>query len=224
MNGQQHHVAVERLTALAFVTRAPKQAHVGDVRHADRQDQLALSHIGQCDHCAARLAALTFDADALRDEAVAQADAIFDDSHLEAQRARILGRLKHLGQAARVLSFPRRPREAAMPVSTGSRRWISVAAAAGLIIGLVTGQMLHFLPRAGIASGASAAPNGAVAQTDSLSPIGIRPVGGIIPASTTLSEDELMEEVEMALLRRAPSLRALDGLTPTASELLAMGR
>ncbi len=66
---------------------------------------------------------------------------------LDAQRTRILDRLAHLGQAARVLRFPRRTaRSRRCRSSTGSRRWVSVAAAAGLIIGLVAGQLLHFVP------------------------------------------------------------------------------
>ncbi len=77
---------------------------------------------------------------------MAEADAIFDAASLDTQRSRILDRLAHLGQVARVLQFPTRTREVAMPVATGSRRWVSVAAAAGLIIGLVAGQLLHFVP------------------------------------------------------------------------------
>jgi hypothetical protein len=50
----------------------------------------------------------------------------------------------------------------------------------------------------------------------------------IVPASASLpalSDDELMEEVEAAVqLRRVQSLRAIDALTPTAADLLALGR
>jgi hypothetical protein len=50
----------------------------------------------------------------------------------------------------------------------------------------------------------------------------------VIPASASLpllTDDELMEEVEAAVqLRRAQSLRAIDALTPTAADLLALGR
>jgi hypothetical protein len=163
---------------------------------------------------------LATDAEGLREYAFAEADNVFDDAMLDAQRTRILDRLAHLGQAARVLNFPRRTREAAMPVSSSSRRWISVAAAAGLIIGLVAGQLLHFLP--------GARP---VASRD----VGIsmqapeRQAGpSILPATASipmLSDDELIEEIEAAVqLRRGHSLRALDGLTPTAADLMAMGR
>jgi hypothetical protein len=106
-----------------------------------------------------------------------------------------------------------------MPVASNGRRWISVAAAAGLFIGLVAGQLLHFIPSAPLSLRDGAA---SMQATDrSVSP-------SFAPASTSLpalTDDELMEEVETAVrVRRASSLRAIDGLTPTAGDLLALGR
>ena len=74
--------------------------------------------------------------EAYRAAACAEADAHFDDRALEAQRHKILDRLAHMGQQAKVIRFPK----AGMPdVSAGAinRRWIRVAAAEGLIIGLL---------------------------------------------------------------------------------------
>ena len=154
----------------------------------------------------------------MRDVAFAQADEVFDDAILDAQRTRILDRLAHIGQAARVLSFPRQSREVVMPVARGSRRWVSIAAAAGLIIGLLAGQTLRFVPSEIVPSRETGIT---ASSTSPNSP-------GLITASVSLpllSDDELMEEVEAAVqLRRAQSLRALDGFTPTAADLLAMGR
>lgn len=208
------HIPIDRLTALALVARAPDDASADAA-----DDQRALDHVGECAECSAAFARLAAEADQLRDAAFAEADQVFDDARLEAQRTRILDRLAHLGQAARVLSFPRRTREVVMPVSTSSRRWVSVAAAAGLIIGLVAGQMLHFMPSGNMAVRDQAFT---VQSADrSGSPL-------FLPASATmpaLSDDELMEEVETAVqVRRAASLRALDALTPTAADLLALGR
>jgi hypothetical protein len=180
---------------------------------------VALDHVATCDTCATRLAELTIDADRLREAAFAQADGVFDAGMLDAQRTRILDRLAHLGQTARVISFPHRSREAAMPVSPTGRRWISVAAAAGLIIGLVAGQLLHFVPSAPLPLRDDGTTMQSVDRSNARH---------IVPASASLpllSDDELMEEVEAAIqLRRAQSLRAIDALTPTASDLLAMGR
>jgi hypothetical protein len=213
MTGREQHIPLDRLTALAFVARAPQQRSPDSAEEAR-----ALDHVARCDDCAARLAELTIEADALRDVACAQADEVFDGAMLDAQRTRILDRLAHLGQTARVITFPHRTREVAMPVSPTGRRWVSVAAAAGLIIGLVAGQMLHFVP---------SAPLPVRDDSPSVQATG-RYSSAIVPASASmplLSEDELMEEVETAIqLRRAQSLRAIDALTPTAADLLALGR
>jgi hypothetical protein len=211
MKARKTHVPADRLMALAFVVRAPE----GDSEVGNVQDREALAHVSRCDSCAAELARLTSEADGLRGVAFQQADEVFDEAMLDAQRTRILDRLAHLGQAARVLHFPTRPRDAAMPVSTASRRWISVAAAAGLIIGLVAGQMLHFIPTSRVDR-----DPGTLVQSAA------RPSGPVlVPAAFSgplLSDDELLDEVEAAVqLRRAQSLQALDALTPTAADLLA---
>jgi hypothetical protein len=214
MIGRDHHIPTDRLTALALVTRAP-QDHSPD----NHDDTRALEHIAHCDECAGRLAQLTLDADGLREFAFAQADQVFDEPMLDAQRTRILDRLAHLGQSARVLSFPARTREIAMPVSTNGRRWISVAAAAGLIIGLVTGQLIHFVPGTHLPL-RDEVPSAQVTER-------ARPA--IVPASASatpvLSDDELMAEVETAIeSRRVRGLRVIDALTPTTADLLASGR
>ena len=212
MTGRDQHIPTDRLTALALVARAPQDDSPGNP-----DDHAALDHLSRCEACGARFADLTVDFEGVRDLAFAQADDVFDDAMLDAQRTRILDRLAHLGQTARVITFPAPAREAVMPVSSTGRRWISVAAAAGLIIGLVAGQMLHFVPGAALRDSAPARQ----AADSSSSPI-------ILPASASqplLSDDELMEEVEAAIqLRRVRGLRAIDALTPTPADILALGR
>jgi hypothetical protein len=198
-------VPFDRLTALALAAQAPASDH-------DRQ---LLTHVSSCEACAARLADLTVQMETLRDAAWQEADAAFDDAMLEAQRGKILARLANLGKAARVLRFPARMRDASMPVSPISRRWVSVAAAAGLILGLVAGQLLHFVPwesRLHRASGQLQTPH--------------RPADGSVmvqsaSAVVTLTDDALLDEIDEAMeLRRAPNLRALDALTPRVGELV----
>ena len=205
MSVDVRHVPIERLTALALVGRAP----------LEEADRLAMSHVTQCQRCTATLARLTQEADGLRTHAWAEADSAFDLAHLDQQRIRILDRLAHLGQMARVLPFPSRTRDSAMPVTRSSRRWMT-AAAAGLIIGLVSGQFLHFLPADG------------VEERDFLTMQAPARTPGLLPASATsplLSDDELLDEIEAAVqLRRAQSLRALDALTPTAAEFRELSR
>lgn len=205
MSVRTSHIPIDRLIAMACVARAPET----------EQDELALLHVSTCDRCARELARLTANADGLRNAAFARADAMFDDAMLDAQRTRILDRLANLGQIARVLRFPRRSREAAMPVSTGSRRWVSVAAAAGLIIGLVAGQMLQFLP-----GGGTTRRDGTLTlQTPQRQPgSGLVPVSASVPGAS-VTDDQFLDEIEAAVqLRRAHSLRALDALTPTAGD------
>jgi hypothetical protein len=214
MTRRDRHIPTDRLTALAFVARAPQQG-----APSTSEDTLAFEHIARCDKCAARFSQFTIDADSLRDVAFAEADAVFDTAMLDGQRTRILDRLAHLGQTARVISFPARHRDVTMPVTSSGRRWISVAAAAGLIIGLVAGQLLHLVPSTPIPAREDLT---SIQVSDrSASP-------AMIAVSTTsrpLSEDELIEEVEAAVqLRRAESLQAIDALTPTAADLLALGR
>ena len=202
MSVRESHVPLDRLTALALVGRAPE----------GEADRSALAHVTHCAQCADELARLAAVSDQWREAAVAEVDAIFDTARLDTQRSRILDRLAHLGQVARVLPFPTRSREIVMPVATGSRRWISVAAAAGLIIGLVAGQLLQFAPL-----------DRTIARDQvTMQAPGRAGTPTIVPAATSaplLSDDELLDEIEAAVqLRRAQSLRALDALTPTASE------
>ncbi len=206
MSVREDHVPVDRLTALAFVARAPESS----------EDCLALAHISACEPCAFELARLTAAADDAREAACAEADRFFDDALLESQRGRILDRLAHLGQAARVLRFPARTREVAMPVSTNGRRWVSVSAAAGLILGLVAGQLVHFVPWT---TTGERDPGTTVVQSTRPSGPGIVATASV--ATPMLSDDELLDEIESAVqLRRANSLRALDALTPTANDFL----
>lgn len=142
---------------------------------------------------------------AYREAAHAEADAQFDDRALEAQRHKILARLAHVGHSAKVIRFPLTA-PAPVPATGVNRRWISIAAAAGLIIGLLGGQIVNLLPP----------------QTRRLAPMAssIAPsastLPGYVPARVTLPQDDgLLGEVDFAVqLRSASELRTLDELTP----------
>ena len=141
--------------------------------------------------------------EAYRAAACAEADAHFDDRALETQRHKIMARLAHLGHPARVIRFPKAP-SGEMPATRVNRRWISVAAAAGLIIGILGGELMHLLPQ----------------PTRRLSPMAhsIAPSAparpAVIPASMG-GDDDLLEQIDFAVqLRSAAALRVLDELTP----------
>lgn len=141
--------------------------------------------------------------EAYRAAAHAEADGHFGDRALEAQRHKILARLANLGHSAKVIPFPISSHVEA-PAAGVNRRWISVAAAAGLIIGLLGGQIVHLVPQparrlAPMAS--SIAPSATSA--------------GYVPARVSIPQDDgLLGEVDLAVqFRTASELRALDELT-----------
>jgi len=143
--------------------------------------------------------------DAYREAAHAETDALFDDRALETQRHKILARLAHLGHPAKVIQFPFMA-PAPVPAAGVNRRWISIAAAAGLIIGLLGGQIVHLLPpqtRRMAPMASSIAPSAST-------------ITNYVPARAALPQDDgLLGEVDFAVqLRSASELRTLDELTP----------
>ena len=143
--------------------------------------------------------------EAYRAVAHAEADAHFDDRALEAQRHKILTRLANLGHAARIIRFPLAA-HLATPVAGVSRRWISVAAAAGLVIGLLGGQVVNLLPQ----------PTRRLAPMASSMTPSANDTAGFRPVRAVISQDDgLLDEVDFAVqLRSASELRTLDELTP----------
>ena len=141
--------------------------------------------------------------EAYRAAACAEADAHFDDRALDAQRHKILARLAHLGHSAKVIRFPKSAQVEA--TATGvNRRWISVAAAAGLIIGLLGGQLVHLVPEPTRRMSPMA---GSIAPSAPAGP-------AFVPASFPV-DDGLLEQIDLAMqIRSASELRVLDEITP----------
>lgn len=137
-----------------------------------------------------------------RAAACAEADAHFDERALESQRHKILARLAHLGHPAKVIRFPKAP-SADVPISRVNRRWISVAAAAGLILGLLGGQVVNLVPQQGrrpapLASAPPSIPDASPA---------------FAPVSVPV-DDGLLGEIELVMeVRSASAIRALDEFT-----------
>ena len=140
--------------------------------------------------------------DAYRAAACAEADAHFDDRALEAQRHKILSRLANIGHPAKVIRFPKAP-YGEITTPRANRRWISVAAAAGLIIGVLGGQFVNLVPK----------------PTRRLAPAAtsVAPSAPSRPAfiqTASVVDDGLLGEIDNALqLRSAAELRVLDELT-----------
>jgi len=139
------------------------------------------------------------------DTAAADADVAFTPERAAAQRAAILARLG-AGEDARVLSFPPRATEASEAVSRRPAApkpalgWMLTAAAAGLVVGVGTGQGIYLeWPRQ--------APVQALAS--------VAPVRATAVDADTDQDDAILGEVEVALSSRGvDELQPLDAITP----------
>ena len=145
--------------------------------------------------------------EAYRAAAWAEADAHFDERALETQRHKILAKLAHLGHPAKVIRFPKAP-QGELPAAKPNRRWISVAAAAGLLIGLLGGQLVHIVPQPTRRLAPMATSIAPSAPTRS----------AFVPVSAPI-DDGLLGEIELVMqARTANELRALDEFTSFADK------
>lgn len=174
-----------RLLALDAGAQTPRQA----------------GHLRSCARCQARRVTVADALDDVRLEADAAADAHFSAADLDRQRRSIMGRLTRGGRAARVLHFPGHEIVSAAP--RADRRWLAAAAAAGLVLGALAGQLPHLLRP--------------VAPVETAASVGAPSRSG---AADALADDTLLSEVEAAL-DEAPrsALAALDALTPVHYEI-----
>jgi hypothetical protein len=162
-------------------------------------DAAVLAHLAMCGACQTRAGAAQRELATLRTEATAATDAAFSAADLVRQQRSILARISRGPRGARVLRFPMHTGPVAPPAD---RRWLAVAAAAGLVVGLLAGQLPHL----------GESPQIVGSPTARVSVPTARPDG--------LLEDTLLSEVEAALdPDPSPELRALDALTPVHYEI-----
>jgi hypothetical protein len=144
-----------------------------------------------------------------RAAAEADADAAFTPELAAAQHAAIMARLG-AGIDPRVLSFPPRASESAPRAATRAARpalgWMLTAAAAGLVVGVGTGQGIYLeWPARATAPQARAA----------MAPAHVAARAVALPADAVESDDAILGEVEVALASRGvDELQPLDALTP----------
>lgn len=192
----KRHLTEERLIELTLGTAAPNAL----------AEAVADDHLAVCEVCRTRALTLTQLLDDVAGVANAQADLQFPDERLARQQARILQRVEQDGRPGRLIAFPAGQQPA--PLLARSRpasRWVAAAAVAGLVIGVVTGQLLP--------TGRSVPDPSRMVSNESGSSAGIRTV------STALSDAEFLGEVEAAGSLGPPALRSLDALTPSAWEV-----
>ncbi len=170
-------------------------------------------HLAGCQQCRTRYAAFTAWLDGLRDEAHAEADAVFTPDRLAAQQAHVMRRLEALERPARVIAFPRFTR----PVTSTHghvQRWIAGAAAAGLVIGLAAGQFVDIRDAFG---GWNLRTN--PIESGRTTAVTARSTVSVTPASATAISDEQLFFGDAVDRVRISTLQPMDDITPRARDL-----
>jgi hypothetical protein len=166
------------------------------------------AHLDRCDLCAERAVELGRWLDDVRAAGLEAADAAFPPDRLAAQQSQILRRLEQLDEPARVIAFPSHYRHDAR--ESARRRiapaWVGVAAAAGVALGMVGGQLTARLSNPGpsVIPSPAEAPQ-IVPATQPAQPAAT----GLGPREGTLFDTD--QDLDRTVL---PSVEALDELTP----------
>jgi hypothetical protein len=208
-------------------------------------DGEASLHLHDCERCADRFDELTGVLQRVSEVADAGFDAHFPPARLQVQRARIGHRLAQAVGAvdpARVIRFPfiGRPLR---PLHVRRGGWLTAAAAAGLLLGVTAGQLVHYHP--GSADSTASAPAGANAAVSPDPAAGLDPMASKLdmtgtvelpPSDTdwdtettglTLSEfgqimadEEFLGSLDVALTSlQVAELESIDALTPRVRDL-----
>ena len=171
---------------------------------ADTSARSVEPHLIECSRCEARLSALTAMLVDTTDALTAEADKAFPPERLARQQARILQQIEQEGRPARVIAFPASSPQPLRLSRRPIRRWIAAAGAvaAAFVVGVLADHLTH--------DGAVAQPRLAIRTVDPGVPI--RTV-----AAASVSDDELLGEIEAAVGSTAPAaLRPIDAVTPRA--------
>ncbi|WP_396626835.1 hypothetical protein [Luteitalea sp.] len=161
-----------------------------------------LRHVKRCDECTQRLSVVREECADLGHDVGAYLDDRISAARLDRQHDVILRRLE--GQSGKVLAFPATVHRATPPPAY--RRWVALAAACGLVIGIGAGRLI------GPASFTAAPTWRATA-----------PAMRGVPAGVQQETDEqMLVEIDAALTRsRTKEFRALDELTPRIADARA---
>ena len=237
--------ALLRSWRLRVRRRHPSQNRLLEMVSGTADPTTAIStarHLRRCAHCKRRAGDLRAFLDTVAGTARASFHELFSPARLQAQRTRIDHRLAQaVGKVepARVLAFPFR-RTPAHRTDLRPGRWTLTATAAGLALGMVIGQLLHFhlypapaptadagvIFEAGPEPRAGGTGNGTLDMTGTveLPPASNR---AATPAPLTLSEFEqvmadaaFLDTLDVALIGfSVTELESIDALTPHVSDL-----
>ena len=176
----------------------------------EANDETLLRHLVQCAACESRYVALQNAFDEARQAAVDEASAVCSSDRMERQRERILRRIEAQYAGPRVLPFPAAgPYGQSSPQIRLPRRWVAVAAAAGLVVGLTAGRLI-FVGGTQPVTEASRQ----IAPASTLEPARPAPVMRPVHAEPALNEDQFLSELELATAApRTQELRAIYAFT-----------
>ena len=175
-------------------------------------------HLDRCDLCAERAVELGRWLDEIRTSELEAADAAFPAERLALQQRQILRRLEQAERPARVITFPGLRDERFGASGRGIRpAWIGIAAAAGLVLGLLGGQVTARLaPVRAAAPAAAPAPVPADGQVPA-------PPANVPAASTATAFNYMPLDLDEYDRPQIAEVAAMDAYTPRvlpASELV----
>jgi anti-sigma factor RsiW len=191
------HPADDRLIAIYF----------GDEEASEENRRAVRQHLHGCETCTWRYTELTAPLERLRQDAASEADEVFTATRLDAQRAKILDRLDDRAHLSHVVPFPASStRLSRSVIHRPLGRWIAAAAAAGLLVGILTGRLLE-------SDTNRTSPAGHSARTVAAPPHVVS--DGPAASDSAESEEAMITEIEAAARsQRIPALAALDEMTP----------
>jgi hypothetical protein len=175
------------------------------------------SHLDECAACRARFDAFDRWVLGIGDELRADAEAAFPGDRMAAQQSQIARRLEAMEHPARVLAFPKAAR-AVISGHSHVRRWVTVAAAAGLIAGVGLGQVLD-IHRTFERPSTGSTPVSHIASTTAA-----RANARVTPAVLASDDDFLSDADAFSRPRVSSALLPLEDLTPHAQDLVDRSR
>src|SRR4029079_2152040 len=146
------------------------------------------------------------------DELRTEADDAFPAERLTVQQAVRARRLEPLERTARVLACPKAAR-AVISGNSHARRWVTVAAAAGLIAGIGLGQIVDLHRGIETAAGPASASHIVATDTTARRDVGRTAAANVADVDMLLNPDSWTQP-------HVNALGALEDLTPHARELM----
>lgn len=168
-------------------------------------------HLEGCATCRGRFEEFDRWVMGLGDEFRAEADRAMTAERLSAQQTLIARRLEGLERPARVLAFPKAAR-AVISGHSHARRWVTVAAAAGLIAGIGLGQIVDLRRGIDPARRPDAASHIVPTDTSARRDVGRTGMASVADVDLLLNPDALRKP-------HVNALGALEDLTPHARDL-----